>query len=172
MRSKSDSKKNGTPNIIIPIVIVVLAIAAFFLFVELKKGDRFPDVQLVAAESSDSNTDPCVGCDRCIVVYLAPWCSACRRSLDVVRQLNEMFGEDPEVGLLVFVGSAPRGDVEAMAAQIEGPVFVDPDAVLWDQLGVEGYPHWFTLDGRGQILQTVAGTYQPFAHHLQMLGMN
>lgn len=157
---------------IVPIVAVVVAIAAFAVFIIAKRGDRFPDLELVAAESSDSDADPCVGRDRCIVVYLAPWCSACRRSLDTLRQVDEMFGDDPEVGLLVFVGSAPRGDVEAMAAQIEGPVFVDPDAVLWEQLGVEGYPHWFTLDGRRQILQTVAGTGQPFAYHIQLLGMN
>ena len=155
-----------------PIVVVVVAIAVLVVFIMAKRGDRFPELELIPAESSESDTDPCRGCDRCIVVYLAPWCSACRRSVDTVRQIDEMFAEDPEVGLLVFVGSAPRGDVEAMAAQIEGPVFVDPDAVLWEQLGVEGYPHWFTLDGRGQILQTVAGTGQPFGYHLQLLGMN
>ncbi|MCA9563503.1 MAG: hypothetical protein KC561_08435 [Myxococcales bacterium] len=159
-------------NLVAGLALVGLAVV---LFSSREKGseraETAPVFELEPALANADGEDPCLGTERCVTVYVAPWCPACRRSRPTVRQVQEVCENDPTTGFRVVVGQDRPGPVEQMATAYGSGTFVDPSGQYYRQLGGDGVPFWFVSDAQGQILTAFAGTYTPARAHLEMLGL-
>jgi thiol-disulfide isomerase/thioredoxin len=100
-----------------------------------------------------SGEDTCKGKNLCLVVYLAPWCPACKSQLSKVSSLLEKSKTNKTYGAKAFVGKgATTKDNEKMAAQLGKGAYVDNTSEMHDKLGVRYYPAFFVLDKDGSVV--------------------
>ncbi len=99
-----------------------------------------------------SRVDPCSGKKTCVVVYMAPWCPACKQVLPAVIQLMSKTKAAKTLGAKVYVGrgETPAAD-EKMAREIGAGAFTDSDLQMHKKLKVGYYPAFYVMDSEGSI---------------------
>lgn len=151
---------------------LVLAVLAVFL---LRGGDRDVGETLPALQERIPSTaasygavqDECDGKDRCLVVYLAPWCGACRGSKGFLQALDAFFSQQGSYGLKVVVGRDSRDSIDEFARSIPLNVYLDYER-RWSQAFGSSVPAWVWLDGEGRLLKRDAGLYNAAAADLHI----
>jgi YD repeat-containing protein len=102
--------------------------------------------------------DPCARAERCLGVYLAPWCPQCQKSHELVAELRaRAVRSGGRVGVKVIVGRDERAALERYAEQLGPPVFFDDDGAFLRQLGGGGVPTWVSWDASGRVLERFSG---------------
>jgi hypothetical protein len=100
-----------------------------------------------------SGEDTCKGKNFCVVVYMAPWCPACKSHVSKVSSILEKSRTNKTYGAKAFVGKgATTKDNEKMAAQLGKGAHVDNNSEMHDKLDVRYYPAFFVLDKEGSII--------------------
>lgn len=106
--------------------------------------------------------------ERCLLVYLAPWCGVCRNShqtiVDAVNRLR-----DRKVNATVVLGMAPRDELVAYAREFPFPVYFDPDKSFFNDLSAKGVPYQAVWDSGGAIVADVSGGFRSADQLLQYL---
>lgn len=118
---------------------------------------RFPSVVLPLSKHSPSAVDECLNRDACIVVYLAPWCPHCHDAIGVIHALREKTRTSTRLGLRVVVGADTEANLEKMAQEIGGVVFLDTERRLQKKLNRPGVPHWYLVSAGGTLRAEMAG---------------
>jgi thiol-disulfide isomerase/thioredoxin len=90
------------------------------------------------------------GCptERCLTVFLAPWCGYCRAATPAVRRLKEHF-DARGVHTRVVVGKDKETNIREYAAELGPEAIVDPD---WEFRFSGGLPHLFVSIEGGEVL--------------------
>ena len=131
------------------IVVAALAVIAW-------RGGVF------AAEIDDSMleasfADPCAAAERCVAVYLTPWCPQCQRSIPLVHELRARAARSGgRVGVKVVVGQDQPKKLEKYARKVGGEIYFDGDGSFYSQIG-GGVPAWVTWDRSGRVHETLNG---------------
>jgi thiol-disulfide isomerase/thioredoxin len=119
---------------------------------------QLPVLGLTPARANAAGADACVGKRRCVVVFVAPWCPACKLSVGVIRAMMEHYSGPGEVGVKPVVGSGRSSvSMEEMADQLGPGTFLDPAGSIMRAAGEKSVPHWFVVDERGFLIKKVAG---------------
>jgi len=156
-------------------LLVIVAVIALFAW----RGGFLNGQVDESVLRGDGGPDPCALVERCIAVYLAPWCPQCRKSGPLVEALRaRAAGTRGRLGIKVIVGRDEPDALEKYARKIGGPVYFDDDGDFFRQLGAGGVPIWVSWDAQGKILERMAG--RPYGaepdllvHHLgQKLGVD
>lgn len=101
--------------------------------------------------------DPCARTERCLAVYLSPWCPQCQKSQGLVDEMRSRTARSGgRVGFKVIVGRDQPDALEQYARQIGGTIFFDDDGKFWRQVG-GGVPAWVAWDDQGRVLATLNG---------------
>ncbi|MDQ2069015.1 TlpA family protein disulfide reductase [Natronospira bacteriovora] len=104
---------------------------------------------------------PCIGTERCVLVYMAPWCPHCNGSIPLVRKVREQLNANDDTGMMVIVG--PGGGSyaghERMGRELGGEVFLDPEGEVWEgEFGhIDAVPAWAVFDGSGRMIRHFTG---------------
>ena len=134
-------------------LLIVLAVIALFLWRGGFLATQVDDGLLRA-----DGPDPCAHAERCVAVYLAPWCPQCRKSGALVQALRDRAAATGgRLGVKVIVGRDEPAALEQYARKLGGTVFFDDDGSFYRQLGASGVPTWVSLDAQGNILERMAG---------------
>ena len=104
-----------------------------------------------------SGSDECARAEKCLAVYLSPWCPQCRKSGELVQELRARAARSPGLGFKVIVGQDEEEALEKYAQRLGGSVYYDYDGDFYRQLGAGGVPTWVTWDSKGRILETMSG---------------
>ena len=90
--------------------------------------------------------------DKCLRVYLTPWCPHCRDAAPYVVKLRDMLARKG-IPTAVIVGQDQPDTLTTYAR------FFGPDTVLdRDQaVRVNGVPHFWVIDRRGRLVKDIAG---------------
>lgn len=120
------------------------------------------DLRAYMARSVDLSDHPCMARTRCLVVYLAPWCGACKQTKKFVPYVREAITEYEDAGFMVVVGKG-WGNFDGgheMARAIGGQVYLDGEARYWQVLRkeVNAVPAWVVFDGLGDVVETETGS--------------
>ena len=113
------------------------------------------------SRSTSTDDHPCLNRSRCLVLYMAPWCPACRQTKRFVPYVREaMAGQD--AGLVVVVGKA-WGNFNGgydMARDIGGQVYIEKDSRYWNELRAEinAVPAWVTFRSDGSVVEKESGS--------------
>jgi len=153
------------------LVAVVLAalVVGWFMLNQAESQESFTSATLPGGElraymarTVDLDDHPCVARSRCLVVYLAPWCGACKSTKKFVPYVRDALDENQDVGFMVVVGKG-WGNFNGgydMARDIGGQVYLDGEADYWQTFGreVDAVPAWVVFDGLGEVLETETGS--------------
>ena len=134
-----------------------------------KKRVHIEGYELTASRANVGTADSCIGRDRCVLVYIAPWCPACKYSLEAIKTLRDTWRGKDDRGISVVIGGDRPEKLEDFASTIGSNTFVDPDGTVHEKLGVEGVPYWVVLDGSLNVTKRFAGglnNAEALANHL------
>lgn len=106
--------------------------------------------------------DPCRNVERCVAVYLTPWCPACNASTKLVKELQQYINRSKEsVGMMVIIGQDDdERQLQEMAQKLYPPVVFDADGEFAEKMGARGVPHWWVWDGERKVLEHFSGGFQ------------
>lgn len=151
---------------------VVIAGAAYMLFgraasMPLEKLERF-DAKRPAAARAETYVGGSCGRQRCMLVYVAPWCPQCRRAHGMILESVDRL-EAEGIETTVVLGMDDQAALESYAADFPFPVHLDPGRKLYDQLDARGVPYFAVWEQSREIVGDVAGRPDSFDHLMQVL---
>jgi hypothetical protein len=94
--------------------------------------------------------------ERCLLVYLAPWCPQCRRAHSVILEAAEHLRAQG-IETTVVIGLDDRAEIEAYARDFPFPVYLDPDRKFYEQLDTRGVPYFALWQRDRKIIEDIAG---------------
>jgi len=104
-----------------------------------------------------SGPDECARAEKCLAVYLSPWCPQCRKSGELVNEFRARAATSPGLGFKVIVGRDDEDALIKYASRLGGSVYFDYDGDFFRQLGADGVPAWVSYDSEGKVLEKVYG---------------
>ncbi len=125
----------------------------------------------IEAVSGEAGGHPCQGYETCVLVYVAPWCSACRQSIPVIESFQERL-EESEIGFAVVIGSDSQKALEEMGKGFSAEIYYDPKHIVPELLDFKIIPAWFKLNREGKILEEASGTLFPVESQAERLGLS
>ena len=145
------------------LTIAVVALVAYFALnrpsdVPISQANAPARGLIVYPEVNRGQAHPCVGKARCVVVYLAPHCPRCLKTVALLRRLRNVSAEGAKVAVMVVLGPAENGewsDYLRLAHDVGGTVYLDPDNGYWDTIAPQvgpSTPVWMVFDGEGRML--------------------
>ncbi|MDC0357170.1 hypothetical protein OAO01_00010 [Oligoflexia bacterium] len=139
------------------IIILVALVALFYL---TRSPQQAPEVALRSLNgTSATSTDPCANKERCIAVFLSPWCPACKRAVTTIPALREYCMRSDKVGFKVIVGRDSVEALESFALSIGGQVFIDAESEFYTGIKGSSIPGWWVWDENRNILAKFSGTF-------------
>ncbi len=93
--------------------------------------------------------------ERCVGVYLVPWCSFCTQLMPVVHELPEKAWRRG-LSACAILGNAPQEQLSDYATRHSLRPLYDVDGVI----PVSAYPTMFLFDKSGTMQKTVSGIYR------------
>jgi len=106
-----------------------------------------PASDQVVADSS------CKGKALCGVIYVAPWCPACKQAAPTFKKFLQSSWDHKEHGLEIFVGRGdPQANLEEAIAFGRGAA-ADQSGEKFQSLGIKQYPSFFVQDESGKTIK-------------------
>jgi thiol-disulfide isomerase/thioredoxin len=93
----------------------------------------------------------CEGKKQCLLVYVAPWCSACHQMTPSFQEFQNLSRQNPDVGIKIIVGAGRSVEENNQMAKNFIESIVDHDLVIRDQLKVSYYPSIYLANDAGEI---------------------
>lgn len=143
------------------IVAVLLIVATFLLY--RPAPAIIPKVTLESYPEGISLAEPCPGPalstqkERCIVVYMAPWCPVCEASIPFLQALVKHLAGDTSTGLAITLGNDELENLIASAKKIGSSVRLDVNDEFLQAAAVSSFPTWILLDKEQRVLNRFSG---------------
>lgn len=110
------------------------------------------DLRLPTLAAGEASPGACPA-ERCLTVYVAPWCGICRVSTPLLKAVRERLAARG-VPVRFIVGKDSPEAVRAYAAEFGPETMLDLSAEVPLRGGV---PNFTVLDSSGTVLKSVAG---------------
>lgn len=94
--------------------------------------------------------------DPIIINFWATWCSPCKRELNNIAEMYEMWQEETNVKIIAMSIDDTR-NMAKVAPYVNGKgweyeVYIDPNGDFKRAMGVNNVPHTFLLNGKGEVV--------------------
>ena len=93
---------------------------------------------------------------KCLTVYVAPWCPACRRATKMINGLTasvEKAGYDAQI----IVGSDHIDTLKQYAEEFPSTVLLDVNRQFYSKVNVKAVPYFVVSDWKGNKLTEIRG---------------
>ena len=135
------------------LIFFVLVLVGVYFFWKNRPLAKFPitaiqNLKVVGADRElASISDNCIGKEKCIVMYLAPWCHYSQILRNQLPEFRSRLLKTKKAGLMVIVGTGKTDlENEAFAQTTGGVAFVDNDKTFHTKLKPVSYPDYFVVD--------------------------
>lgn len=159
------------PSFLLKLSIGFALIAILFLASRDRRiGEALPELSVPLKSTGASYgavADECAGKERCLLVYLAPWCGACRGSIGFLQALATYFERDGDWGLKVVVGRDDEGAIDEFARGIPLNTYLDYEG-RWSRAFGGAVPSWILLDSEQKLLKSDSGLYHASANDMRV----
>ena len=138
-----DACENYTSNKRMRNWILIILAAGCFLYWKHSRGPS--DAPIAAAKSPAFRelvtSTSCEGKEKCLIVYVTPWCPACEQMSPYLLKIQEKSKNDPELGIKMIVGQerSPGGN-QKIADRYGDTTVIDLDLSVHQMLNVKYYP--------------------------------
>jgi len=99
-------------------------------------------MQLTDASSGERRA-LCKGKKACLVVYVSPWCPACKRQLPFIKEIASTVQGYPGIGLEVIMGWDRRAKLIEMAQGLGLDALLDDRGSFAAAASVSSVPSWY-----------------------------
>ncbi len=136
----------------------IIGLAAFLFF---GQSSKMPTATLqVHNETPYNEVDGSVGgrCleDKCLTVYVAPWCPACKSLRPTIIDMAKTLKTEG-VEVKVIVGQDSQKATEKYATSYPFPVLLDPKGEFFSLTNQRGVPFFMVSDRKGNIIKKMSG---------------
>ncbi len=140
-------------------VITVIGIVLLSLsgFAQTAEGRKIPVVEIFDMNGDKFNTSLLNNDGKPMVInFWATWCSPCKRELNNIAELYDDWVEETGVKIVAISIDDSR-NMQKVRPYVDGQawdyeVYIDVNADLKRQMGVNNVPHTFLVDGNGNIV--------------------
>jgi len=142
-------------------VFFVLAALAAGAWLVLRSPSRLsagtlPRLAADGTPAGDAPAGKCAGAKGCLVVYVAPWCGPCKRSLPGDRALADLV-KDRGIETTFIVGMDAMPKCAEMARSIGREVLVDTTGAWAKKMRIDGVPHFLVTGPDGSVKKRQVG---------------
>lgn len=143
-------------------VKIIIGIVALIVFFVVTRPKALPEFSLLAydgsaqTEKGQQRVGGSCETEKCLTVYVAPWCPACRRATGMINELVASL-ESAGYQCQVIVGSDNLESLKAYAGEFNKPVLLDGDREFFNQVNVRAVPFFVVSDWRGNVLKELRG---------------
>jgi len=110
-----------------------------------------PDLILADASGREVYLPDCAA-EKCLTVYVTPWCPYCRAASGAIKALRDHLKDDG-VPVRVIVGKDDEEKVRSYAAEFGPDTLLDPDA----KMTARGVPHFYVSSDGGAVIAEQSG---------------
>jgi thiol-disulfide isomerase/thioredoxin len=140
---------------------ILLAIGLFGWYINLPDDmpraslDQYKNARLV--DEYIEVGGPCRQ-DKCLIVYVAPWCPSCKSLTPMINELVKSASDDG-IKATVVIGNDAMKKVLAYSKRYDAPILADASGAFFDQIGAKGVPYFVVTDSNGKRLSEMSGGY-------------
>lgn len=132
-------------------LLVLIGISFFFAWGKFKHRLLSPN-KLPENYSSNGRPLSCMGKKQCAIIYIAPWCGACNQMAPHFKTFLNKAKGNVDFSVKVIVGQGSKEDNEDKALSYDNEeVYLDPQSVVKDSLGISYFPTILVVDSQGAI---------------------
>lgn len=141
------------------IIVIGIALVILGWFLNLPedmpqaKLDRYEKTELI--EERVQVGGPCAG-DKCLVVYVAPWCPACSALTPMINDLVKDLNREG-VKATVIIGKDSMSKVIDYSKKYDTSVLEDANGSYYNQIGVRGVPYFVVINRSGKRISEKSG---------------
>lgn len=135
---------------------ILLVVAAAAALASCKRAPGGPTLGAVSLPNADGSKTVSLGAcptERCLTIYVAPWCGYCRAATPMLRDMR-VYLRAKGMESWVVVGMDRENALRDYARDFGSDSLLDANRSV--EVG-GGVPHFFVLDKTGQILRHIAG---------------
>ena len=141
-------------------LIILMAIAVIGYFTLGRPDTLESEVLNLQNQDAYSETSATVGgrCyeEKCLTIYVAPWCPACRSLKPTIVSLTEELQAEG-FDVKVVVGNDSQEATVKYAKSYPFPVYLDADSSFYKKANQRGVPFFLVTDKKGNITKKLAG---------------
>ncbi len=143
-------------------VAILLVIGLFGWFMNLPED--MPHAQLTRYDNArlvDEYIDVGGECenDKCLIVYVAPWCPSCKSLTPMINDLVSELGRDG-ISSKVVIGKDSMDNVLDYSKRYDMAILADANGRFFSRLGAKGVPYFAVTDGSGKRVSEMSGGYK------------
>jgi thiol-disulfide isomerase/thioredoxin len=137
------------------LLLVSLSLISFGAFAQ--KSNTVPSAEVLKMDGTNFDTKNIKNDGNPIIInFWATWCSPCKRELNNIAEMYEMWQEETGVKLIAMSIDDAR-NMAKVAPYVNGKgweyeVYIDPNGDFKRAMGVNNVPHTFLVDGDGNIV--------------------
>ena len=106
--------------------------------------------------------------DKCLVVYVAPWCSSCKRLTPTINDLVEEL-ESEGISAKIVVGKDSMNEVLDYSKRFNSTILEDSSGRFFSALPARGVPYFAVANQNGKIISELSGGYKAVSDMRAML---
>jgi thiol-disulfide isomerase/thioredoxin len=142
-------------------LVILIAIGVFGWFINLPEDmpraslDQYKNARLV-----DEYVEVGGACkqDKCLIVYVAPWCPSCKSLTPMINELVKSASNDG-VKATVVIGKDAMAKVLNYSKHYDAPILADANGSFFKQIGARGVPYFVVTDSNGKRMSEMSGGY-------------
>ncbi|MBD3661349.1 MAG: TlpA family protein disulfide reductase [Arenibacter algicola] len=137
------------------LLLVLISLLSFGVFAQ--NSNTVPSAEVHKLDGTNFNTGEISNNGKPIIInFWATWCSPCKRELNNIAEMYEMWQEETGVKLIAMSIDDAR-NMAKVAPYVNGKgweyeVYIDPNGDFKRAMGVNNVPHTFLVDGEGNIV--------------------
>ncbi len=144
------------------IILIIAGLVCGFIFLTFGKPTILASEELslqnqdAYAETSGTVGGRCFDGDKCLTIYVAPWCPVCTRLKPTIISLTQELKADG-FDVKVIVGNDSQKATEAYAKDFPFPVYLDAESRFYKKVKQRGVPFFLVSNKKGQVINKMAG---------------
>jgi thiol-disulfide isomerase/thioredoxin len=140
-------------------IFLILALLGLLFFYK-KNQDETARARREYQRGVASGQDYCTEKKFCVLVYVAPWCPACKQMAPQLKTALLKSRSNKDYGFKVVVGQGTLAQNDNEAASFGLGATTDPESIVKTALGVDRYPSFFVLDKDSAVVLRDMEAYQ------------
>ena len=143
-------------------IAILLAIGLFGWFINLPED--MPHAQLTRYDNArlvDEYVDVGGACesDKCLIVYVAPWCPSCKSLTPMINSLVSELGREG-VNTTIVIGKDSMKNVLDYSKRYDMAILADANGRFFKSIGAKGVPYFAVTDTNGKRISEMSGGYR------------
>lgn len=96
--------------------------------------------------------------EKCLLVYVAPWCPSCKSLTPMINQLVASVSSDG-IEATVVIGNDDMNQVLDYSKRYNKAVLADASGAFFDLIGAKGVPYFAVIDSNAKRISEMSGGY-------------